>query len=164
MDKLEVVAWRCSTCNAPRSKSPCHKCGGELTRACDGWEEPLIPDIDRVRALAREVGYAIGVHGSLERDVDLIAVPWVEEAVGPEALAERISSGLPGSIVAVFDDAAYGRRGFNIQADGWFKLIDLSVMTPTTIQYCRMVAAVRELTSLGCSAPKPIGCKIDAER
>lgn len=38
------------------------------------------PIIDRVRALAKLHGWGVGVHGSLERDIDLIAVPWTEDA------------------------------------------------------------------------------------
>ena len=30
--------------------------------------------------IARDYGYALAVHGSLHRDMDLIAVPWIEEA------------------------------------------------------------------------------------
>lgn len=40
-----------------------------------------MPPIDRIRELAKEIGYAIGAHGSLERDLDLIAAPWSEEAL-----------------------------------------------------------------------------------
>lgn len=36
--------------------------------------------------IARRHGYALAVHGSLHRDMDLIAVPWVEEASEPKAL------------------------------------------------------------------------------
>lgn len=126
----EAVAWRCSACNAPRAVSPCHKCGGALSEACEGWEEPHLPSIDRIRVLAREVGYGIGVHGSLERDLDLIAAPWIAEPVSPRTLAEHICHGLDARIVATFDEGPHGRVGFNIQQDGWFKLIDLSVMSP----------------------------------
>ena len=42
-------------------------------------------------AIAREHGYALAVHGSLQRDFDLIAVPWVEEGVSPpQALVDAI--------------------------------------------------------------------------
>jgi hypothetical protein len=41
---------------------------------------------------AREVGYALAVHGSLGRDLDLIAVPWAEEAVSAEELILRLLS------------------------------------------------------------------------
>lgn len=32
---------------------------------------------------ARKLGYAIAVHGSMNRDLDLIAVPWTEDAKDP---------------------------------------------------------------------------------
>ena len=60
-------------------------------------------DPEKVRALARRVirplrerskalGYALAVHGSLERDIDLIAIPWTETASShpPEALANSL--------------------------------------------------------------------------
>lgn len=50
--------------------------------------------IDRVREVAREHGYAIGVHGSLARDVDLIAVPWMVEAVSALDLVDSICEAL----------------------------------------------------------------------
>lgn len=46
----------------------------------------LIP----LRDLARECGYALALHGSMGRDLDLIAVPWVEDAIAPADLVERI--------------------------------------------------------------------------
>lgn len=50
--------------------------------------------IERVREVARDCGYAIAVHGSRQRDLDLIAVPWVESAINPyqfvDALLERL--------------------------------------------------------------------------
>jgi hypothetical protein len=46
--------------------------------------------IDAIRDAARECGYAIGVHGSLARDIDLIAAPWTEDAVSPADLAEIV--------------------------------------------------------------------------
>lgn len=49
----------------------------------------LIPTI--VEA-GRECGYAIAPHGSLARDLDLIAVPWTDEAVSADALVLRILS------------------------------------------------------------------------
>lgn len=36
--------------------------------------------------VAKRHGYALAVHGSLHRDFDLIAVPWVEEASDPLTL------------------------------------------------------------------------------
>ena len=129
--KIEPVAWACKQCNSPRSVDPCPKCGTPLTKPADGWTWPVLPDIERIRALAREVGYAIGVHGSLERDLDLIAAPWVADAVGPAELAEHIAVGLGGRVVDFeHQDKPCGRWSCNIQTPDWTKLIDLSVMPP----------------------------------
>lgn len=119
-------AMRCRPCGSPRTGERCHKCGGELVPGHPDWEEPAVPDIDQMRSLAREVGYALGVHGSLERDVDLIAAPWTDEAVPADALAEHIAQGMNGSVIDA-SDKPLGRWSCNIQIDGWFKLIDLSV-------------------------------------
>lgn len=47
----------------------------------------LIPVI---REVARRSGYAVGVHGSLTRDCDLIAAPWTRKSVSAYTLATRI--------------------------------------------------------------------------
>ena len=39
---------------------------------------------------ARNHGYALAVHGSLLRDVDLIAAPWIPQAKAPSTLAKAI--------------------------------------------------------------------------
>jgi len=46
--------------------------------------------IDAMRDAAKAKGYALGVHGSLARDIDLIAVPWSEDAASAEDVAEAI--------------------------------------------------------------------------
>lgn len=135
---------RCAACNSPRAQSPCHKCGGPLFEPSPSWEDTRLSSVDEVRRLAREVGYGIGVHGSLERDLDLIAAPWVPEAVTPEALADHICKGLDARVVATFHDAPHGRMGFNIQQNGWFKIIDLSVMSPAPPVEAKPAEGVRE--------------------
>lgn len=47
----------------------------------------LYPMLERI---ARRHGYALAVHGSLHRDFDLIAVPWVEEASDALALIKAM--------------------------------------------------------------------------
>lgn len=49
----------------------------------------LLPDLT---AAAREVGYALAPHGSFARDLDLIAVPWTENAGSAEQLVMRLMS------------------------------------------------------------------------
>lgn len=44
-----------------------------------------------IRAAAKEHGYAIGAHGSMRRDMDLIAVPWTDVVSTPDVLAHAIA-------------------------------------------------------------------------
>lgn len=46
--------------------------------------------IPALRHVAYRCGYALAVHGSLKTDIDLIAVPWRETAVGQAYVAEEI--------------------------------------------------------------------------
>ena len=67
----------------------------------------IIPEI---RTIARKNGYAIGLHGTLTRDLDLIAVPWVKKHVNAETLAIRIHAGVC--------KYAYGLKELRTQGDG----------------------------------------------
>lgn len=49
--------------------------------------ESVLPSI---RTIAEVLGYAIGVHGSLRRDLDLIAVTWRDNPATPDKLALAI--------------------------------------------------------------------------
>lgn len=60
--------------------------------------------IDPIRKVARQLGYAIGVHGSLAKDIDLIAAPWTEEAVEAIVLIKAIQH-----IVKAFTAGAWGQ-------------------------------------------------------
>jgi hypothetical protein len=52
---------------------------------CDRW----LPEI---RDEAWQCGYAVGLHGTVARDIDLIAVPWIDNATSAEVLMNRIAS------------------------------------------------------------------------
>jgi hypothetical protein len=47
-----------------------HKIKREIKR----YYTSLLPELRRV---AREYGYELGLHGSMTRDLDLIAAPWI---------------------------------------------------------------------------------------
>lgn len=49
--------------------------------------------IDEIRAIGRAHGYAVAVHGSMreQRDIDLIAAPWVKTAHAPSTLMRAIN-------------------------------------------------------------------------
>lgn len=52
-----------------------------------------------MRRSAKEAGYALTVHGSLNRDIDLVAVPWAEFNVWtPDALATSLCGAARGAI------------------------------------------------------------------
>lgn len=54
--------------------------------------------LQQLREVAKEHGYALGVHGSMYRDLDLIAAPWTPEAVEPEELIEALRQAIGGWI------------------------------------------------------------------
>ena len=55
----------------------------------------LLPGL---RATAHEHGYALGVHGSMLTDLDLIAAPWRETASPADVLAEALREMVGGVI------------------------------------------------------------------
>lgn len=44
-----------------------------------------------LREAAAECGWALGVHGSVHHDLDLMAMPWVEDHTTADELAERLA-------------------------------------------------------------------------
>lgn len=70
--------------------------------------ESIMPAI---RKVARECGYAIGLHGSMRRDLDLIAVPWIDEPAGsPEALAVAIQKAATGGISYTLESIKWEKK------------------------------------------------------
>lgn len=120
------IPRHCGQCNAPREGGTCWKCGAETFVPHPIWKEPKLPPVDRIRELAREVGYAIGEHGSKERDLDLIAAPWTENATDSGELIRHIADGLGARVIHV-ETKPFGRTAATIQMDGWYKGIDVSV-------------------------------------
>jgi hypothetical protein len=49
--------------------------------------ESIIP---KLQEEARDCGWALAVHGSMRRDLDLIAVPWDSRYCTPNSLAQRL--------------------------------------------------------------------------
>lgn len=92
------------------------------------WEDPKLPDIKLIWELARQCGYAVGVHGSLKRDFDLIAAPWTDGACGNAALVDHLCAGLNARRIGGPEYKPQGRVAVILQIDGYFKPIDLSIM------------------------------------
>jgi hypothetical protein len=90
--------------------------------------------IDPIRKVARQFGYAVAQHGTLARDIDLLAVPWSEEAVDPQLLVEAIAElvkAYEGGRFGIIDGDCprakpHGRLAWSIH--GWAFYIDLSIM------------------------------------
>jgi hypothetical protein len=83
----------------------------------------LLPDLRRI---AREHGYALPCHGSMRRDLDLVAVPWYVKVAAPEKLAEALRAFVGGHVTG---PAArpHGRQCWSIHL-GAGPYIDLSVL------------------------------------
>ena len=86
----------------------------------------------RFVVLAREHGYALGVHGSLDRDMDLIAVPWTETASAPEDLVRALNEWVSPFVekeqaLSGPEAKPHGRMAWNITLGGG-AFVDLSIM------------------------------------
>lgn len=92
--------------------------------------------------VARAHGYALAVHGTVNNDMDLIAVPWAEEFSSSEelivALAQRVSFILDPGLTfdslfkpPLFEEKPHGRKAYLIPLDAGARL-DVSV-TPAAV-------------------------------
>jgi hypothetical protein len=106
---------------------------------CKEYAERLIPVL---RETAKAAGYALGVHGSLARDIDLIACPWTDEAVDAVELARLLQlktcEVIGAALLLPCEDDSYflagtpgakphGRRGWTFHLGGG-PYVDLAVM------------------------------------
>jgi hypothetical protein len=62
-----------------------HRCHNK-----DELEAFYLSRLPAIREAARKCGYAIGVHGSMRRDLDLIAAPWIAEHSDLDTLAKAV--------------------------------------------------------------------------
>ena len=60
----------------------------ERARLCREFYQALMPGL---RFVAERYGYALCVHGSLRRDIDLVAVPWRDNTPSAESLIEGLA-------------------------------------------------------------------------
>lgn len=90
-----------------------------------------------MRNIAREYGHTLAVHGSLARDIDLVAVPWTEQAGDPE----KMIADLKGAVMGIFgrarldpaeewNEKPHGRRArsIHVYCEGHFFYFDISFM------------------------------------
>lgn len=101
--------------------------------------------------IARANGYALAVHGSLARDMDLIAVPWIDSPSSPEVVIAAIESAYGIRRVGDLTDALHGRMVQTIGILFGDCFIDLSFMP---VSYCGFNAGTE-------AAAKLIQCRMD---
>jgi hypothetical protein len=99
---------------------------------CRSLLESILP---AVRAAARFQGYAIAVHGSLKRDIDLVAVAWTEQAREPDELVRVIQGavgGILGNCLRIAEPSIkpHGRVAYTLIHPGFAGEIDLSIIPP----------------------------------
>lgn len=87
---------------------------------------------DDIRKCAMDLGWAVALHGSLTSDMDLMAMPWVEDSVSFKELVEKISklfanNGLSELYEITYDEKPHGRVVATVPIFGDFYL-DISTM------------------------------------
>lgn len=97
--------------------------------------EELLPPL---RLAARGAGYALAVHGTMARDIDLIAVAWTENASDADYLLGQLKGVIAGVTGRALTQSGgwtkkpHGRLAQTIIHAGHDAEIDLSVIPPTT--------------------------------
>ena len=99
---------------------------------CRALLDAILPP---VRVAARFNGYAVAVHGSLKRDIDLLAVAWTDDAATADILVQAIRGticGVLGNCLLVGDPGLkpHGRIAYTLIHPGFAGEIDLSVIPP----------------------------------
>jgi len=54
--------------------------------------------LDDLKQKALECGWALGLHGSLQNDMDVMAMPWTEDATDAQTMIEKLSECFNGNI------------------------------------------------------------------
>lgn len=99
---------------------------------CRSLLDSVLPAI---REAAKFQGYAVAVHGSLKRDIDLIAVAWTETARPPDELVRVIQGavgGILGNCLRIGEPSIkpHGRIAYTLIHPGFAGEIDLSIIPP----------------------------------
>ncbi len=98
-----------------------------MRNACPSYALVYATILPTLQSIAREHGYALAVHGSMATDLDLVAIPWVEDALAPELMIEAIreklvgwfppTSGSDGAIVTSPVAKPHGRLAWALHFD-----------------------------------------------
>jgi hypothetical protein len=99
----------------------------------DGCMKHFLRDIEMLRDIAKAAGYALTVHGTLCRDIDLVACPWTARALAASTLHKRLFGYLKVGNVRAYTNKKpelkpHGRRAWSINVADGGVYYDLSVM------------------------------------
>lgn len=78
--------------------------------------------------ITRDHGYALAVHGTLGRDMDLICIPWVDEPADPQDVVDAITTEYSIRQIGCPEEKKHGRRAWTISVGFGDCFIDLSFM------------------------------------
>lgn len=139
---------RCPTCNGTKLRPARNEVGAPLVECydCEGTGKVPYPSrspsdgfcASRVtfyaalypvlRQRAYELGYALAIHGTLTKDLDVLAVPWTESAVSAADLAAALVEAAGGFTSRPPSDKPHGRKAWTIHLGSSGGYVDLSVM------------------------------------
>lgn len=107
-----------------------------LRNANYAYSRALLDQIfDDLKKYSIEKGYAIAVHGSLKKDIDIILVPWVNYPIP----ADDFMDGFLSLLNDIFGAACFcgdvgikphGRRAYTIVCNGSNVYFDVSIIEP----------------------------------
>lgn len=83
--------------------------------------------IHDIATVARGCGYCIAVHGSMQRDLDLVAIPWVLRATSPRWLVKQLCDELGCKTHADVVRKPHGRIAYTLLMGGAC-FMDLSIL------------------------------------
>lgn len=84
----------------------------------------------KARCIAWSYGYCLVAHGTMTRDLDLVMIPWTEEAGGAEHVVRYIAQVTETKIPHEPREKPHGRIAWTLMFEGFGdpRWIDLSVM------------------------------------
>lgn len=82
----------------------------------------------KLAEIAREHGYALSIHGSLGRDMDLVCVPWIPTPSAPQIVVDAITSKFAIKQINGWDVRDHGREVTTVSIAFGECFIDLSFM------------------------------------
>lgn len=84
--------------------------------------------------ITKKHGYALAIHGSLTRDFDLVAIPWIELASAPEDVIKDITSTFALRVIGKPTPMEHGRLCWTLQISYGTCFVDFSFMPRVMIQ------------------------------